>query len=150
MKKFAFAGLVLAVAAVAMTGGASRLAAQERSYVVIVNEGNPVADLTTEELSLLFLKRAVRWATGQAATPVDLPERSTVRASFSQQVHGKSTDEVKAYWRRAIFAGRSVPPMEASSEESVVAFVRANPGAIGYVSAGTPLGQGVKVVKVKD
>ena len=140
----ACAALVLAL------GGASRLVAQERSYVVIVNEGNPVADLTTEELSLLFMKRAVRWATGQAATPVDLSERSAVRASFSQEVHGKSTDEIKAYWRRAIFAGRIVPPMEASSEEAVVAYVRNNPGAIGYVSAATPLGQGVKAVKVKD
>lgn len=144
MLLFLFAALVLSL------GGASRLAAQGRSYVVIVNEGNTVADVTTEELSLVFLKRAPRWSTGQAVTPVDLSDRSPVRASFSRDVHGKSTAEVKSYWHTVIFTGRGVPPMEASSEEAVVAFVRANPGAIGYVSATTSLGQGVRAVTVKS
>jgi ABC-type phosphate transport system substrate-binding protein len=142
--------LAAGAALVLAPGGASRLVAQERGYVVIVNETNTVADLTTDEVSLLFLKRAVRWAGGQAASPVDLPERSPVRASFSRDVHGKSTADIKSYWHTVIFSGRGVPPTEAPSEEAVVAFVRATPGAIGYVSAATPLGQGVRTVRVKS
>jgi hypothetical protein len=38
--------------------------------------------------------------------------------------------------------------MEAPNETSVVAFVRANPGAIAYVSPETPLGAGVRAVRV--
>ena len=43
-----------------------------------------------------------------------------------------------------------MPPMEAPNEQLVVAFVRANPGAIAYVSPETPLGAGVRAVRVRN
>ena len=140
--------LILAVLAVAFAGS-TRLAAQEASYVVIVNESNFVTSITTDELARLFMKKTIRWTTGQTVTPVDLAEGSPVRASFSQDVHHKSTAEVKSYWQTVIFAGRGISPMEAPSETAVVQFVRANPGAIAYVSAGLPLGPGVRAVRVR-
>jgi len=57
---------------------------------------------------------------------------------------------VKAYWREMIFSGRASPPLEAAWEAEALAFVRANAGAIGYVSAtGLPF-EGVKAVEVVD
>ena len=57
---------------------------------------------------------------------------------------------MKAYWREMIFSGRASPPLEAAWEAEALAFVRANAGAIGYVSAtGLPF-EGVKAVEVVD
>ena len=72
-----------------------------------------------------------------------------MRSSFSQQIHRKATPAVKAYWQQMIFSGREVPPPEKASPKDVVAFVSANRGGVGYVPAGTPLGEGVKTLDVK-
>jgi len=48
-----------------------------------------------------------------------------------------------------IFSGREVPPVEKTSGEEALAFVRDNTGAIAYVAAGTPLGRGVKALTVQ-
>jgi hypothetical protein len=55
---------------------------------------------------------------------------------------------VKSFWQRQIFSGSGVPPQERASDEEVLDFVRANPGAVGYVSSDTPNGAGVKVLEV--
>jgi len=55
---------------------------------------------------------------------------------------------VKSYWQQQIFSGRDVPPVEKSSDAQVVAFVKQNPGAIGYVAEGTDTA-GTKVVTVQ-
>jgi hypothetical protein len=52
-----------------------------------------------------------------------------------------------AYWQQQIFSGRGVPPLELSTETAVVEYVRAHPGAVGYVSAGADI-RGLKVVEV--
>ena len=133
-----------------LAAGAASAEAQDRGYVVIVNEANFVTNVTTAELNRLFTKQTIRWTTGQAVTAVDLKPDAPAREEFSQHVMGKSVAEVKAYWQTVIFSGRGIPPMEAPSEQSVVQFVRTTPGAIGYVSAATPLGAGVRVVRVRN
>ena len=123
--------------------------AADGAYVVIVNAGNPVSTLSVSEVSDLFLKKACNWPDGTKAAPVDFLEGSAVNESFARNVHGKIPSAVKSYWQRMIFAGREVPPPEKASPEDVVGYVRANPGAIGYVPAGTPLGAGVKILKMR-
>lgn len=117
-------------------------------FVVVVNAANPASAMSAEELSNVFLKKMQRWPQGYEVMPVDLTEESRVRESFSRAVLKKSTAAVKAYWQKMIFSGREVPPPEKASGAEVVAYVRANRGAIGYVAADAPLGSGVKVVRV--
>jgi hypothetical protein len=71
-----------------------------------------------------------------------------VRAEFSKSVHGKAVGSVVAFWQQQIFAGRDVPPAEKAGDEAVLAFVRANPGAVGYVSPAANTA-GVKVLEVQ-
>jgi ABC-type phosphate transport system substrate-binding protein len=125
------------------------LAAAPLTVEVIVNAANPVSELPADEVSKMFLKKTNRWAGGEAVIPVDLPEQSAVRAAFSTEVHKRQTTAVKAYWQKMIFSGREVPPPEKSSLAELVAFVRANRGAIGYVPAGFEAGSGIKVLKVR-
>ncbi len=141
----------LSLSLMVLLGGAApanRLAAQGRQYVVVVNAANPVNTLSEEELSRLFLRKTIRWPNGGDATPVDLSEQAAIRESFSRDLFHKSVEAIKAYWQSQLFSGRGVPPVELASEDAVLAYVRANAGAVGYVSAGATLGTGVRRVQV--
>jgi ABC-type phosphate transport system substrate-binding protein len=117
-------------------------------FTVIVNAANPVSAMGADEISKIFMKRVSRWPDGVEVTAVDLKEQSEVREGFSRAVHGKSASAVKAYWQKMIFSGRDVPPPEKATSAEVVAFTRANRGAIGYVAADTALGGGVKAIRL--
>jgi ABC-type phosphate transport system substrate-binding protein len=117
-------------------------------YRVVVNSANAASSATRDEAAKFFLKKVTSWPGGQAVQPVDQSKDSAVRKAFSQAVLGKDVAAVESYWQQAIFSGRGVPPPEKPSDADVLAFVRANPGAIGYVSGGADLGASVKELTV--
>jgi ABC-type phosphate transport system substrate-binding protein len=79
---------------------------------------------------------------------VELPATAKVRESFAREVLNKSVAQVRSYWQQQIFSGRDVPPPEKPTEDDVLAYVRANPNAIGYVSRTANIGRGVKIVSL--
>jgi ABC-type phosphate transport system substrate-binding protein len=123
-------------------------AAHAASFKVIVNESVNVRALPKKSVSDLFLKKSVKWEGGQPVVVVDQIEASQVRDAFSRSVHGKPAAAIKSYWTQQIFSGRAVPPVEKKTDADVLAFVRANAGAIGYV-ADTTATDGVRVLEVK-
>jgi ABC-type phosphate transport system substrate-binding protein len=141
------AAAALLVAAALLLAGRQPIAAAA-DFVVVVNAANPESARTATDVSKMFLQQKIKWNLGERVMAVDLAEDSPVRASFSRTIHQRTTAAVKAYWQKMIFSGRDVPPPEKTSAADVLAYVRANPGAIGYVAAGTPLPDGVKPLKV--
>jgi ABC-type phosphate transport system substrate-binding protein len=119
-----------------------------QDFAVIVNASNPVSTLSKDEVAKLFLKKTVSWKSGESAAPVELPPTAKARESFAREVLNKSVAQVRSYWQQQIFSGKDVPPPEKPSEDDVLAYVRANPNAIGYVSRTTNIGRGVKVVSL--
>ncbi len=117
-------------------------------FQVVVHADNPTTALPAGKVDKMFLKKLKRWDHGVRAKPVDLDAKSPVRKAFTRAVHGKSVTAIKSFWQRMIFSGRDVPPPEKSSENELLDYVRANPGAIGYVAAETPLGDHVKKLEV--
>ena len=120
----------------------------EPIFKVVIHTDNPSTELPANKVDKMFLKKLKRWDHGVRVMPIDLDASSPVRKSFTRTIHGKSVTAIKSFWQRIIFSGRGVPPPEKSSEEDVLEYVRANPGAIGYVAAESALGDGVKVLKV--
>jgi ABC-type phosphate transport system substrate-binding protein len=137
--------LKVAFCLAALTGAAPAGAQQ---YRVIVNAANPTTALTKDDLARVYLKKMSSWKNGAAVTVVDLGPKSPVRAEFSVSVLGRDVPTMKNYWQQSLFSGRGVPPIEQPSEAQVVAFVAANPGAIGYVSSDTQLSDNVKTIPV--
>jgi ABC-type phosphate transport system substrate-binding protein len=128
---------------------APRIAHAQTSVVVVVNAANSVAKLSKEQVSHIFLKKVVTWEHGKTIVPVDQVRSSKVRELFTELVHNRKVSAVETYWQVRIFSGKDVPPVTKASDDSVLTLVRANPNAIGYVNAKTPLGADVKVVKVE-
>lgn len=137
-----------AVAALMIRPARAAMTPTGGGFVLIVNRSNPVTALPATEVSKIFLKKAELWPDGTPVAPVDLDESSPARDAFTRAVMRKSVAAVKSYWQQEIFAGREVPPPEQPTDADVVATVRGLPGAIGYVSPGTPL-PGVKTVSIR-
>jgi ABC-type phosphate transport system substrate-binding protein len=135
----------LATLACLLLGAAQPAAADD--FKVVVHPDNPATAVAAAQLSRLFLKKALRWEDGTTALPVE-PSSPRLREKFALAVHGKSLNAVKFYWNQVIFSGRDVPPLEKADDAEVLAYVRANRGAVGYVSAGTD-STGAKVLAVK-
>lgn len=119
-------------------------------HVVVVNEANAAVSMTRAEVAEAFLKKIIKWDDGLEVLPVDQASSSPVRESFTQSVYGRSVFAIKAYWQKMIFSGKATPPPELVSDSAILEYVREHEGAIGYVSTGAPVGDGVKTLRVTD
>ena len=117
--------------------------------VVVVNPKSPLASMTSEQVSAIFLGKSNTLPTGTTATAADQPDTSSIREVFYTKVPGKSPAQVKAAWSRLVFSGKATPPKELSSSEEVKKFVAANPDAIGYIEK-SAVDSTVKVVYSVD
>lgn len=131
-------------------GGRALPAQRTAAYKVVVHASNPVDGLTPGEVSHLFLKKVTIWKGGEPAYPVDLTPASATREAFSWAIHRRHVPAIKGYWQVQLYSGREVPPPEMDNDAAVLEYVRTHPNAIGYVSAGTPLGNDVRVLAVSE
>ena len=142
MKRMPARAPALAPAVAAALLAAAPAAAHAQGYVIVVNAAGP-ASLSKADVSNAFLKK------GGSYVAVDQSKGAAVRDAFSKAVLGRPASAVATYWQQQIFAGKDVPPPEKGSDADVIAFVKGNPKAIGYVAAGTDLGAGVKAVTLQ-
>jgi len=111
-----------------------------------------VSDVTVSQLDAgtakaIFLGKKTKWENGDTIVPVNL-KRGPTHQEFLKVVVRKTPAQYRSFWKRAIFTGTGMPPRSFATEEEVVGFVRASPGAIGYIDASTPH-EGVKVLEIE-
>jgi ABC-type phosphate transport system substrate-binding protein len=140
--------LFAAAALLSMTAlGTTPSPASADGYQVIANSGVGASSLTKDQVSQMFLKKLAKWPDGKSVVAVDQAKTAAIREAFSKAVHGRGAAAIVAFWQQQIFSGADVPPAEKASDAEVIAFVKATPGAIGYVSSGAEVGD-AKVVAV--
>jgi hypothetical protein len=125
----------------------ARAADQPPEFRVIAHVGIPGSSVDRAFVADVFLKNVTRWPNDEMARPVDQRPDTDARRKFSESVLRRSVAAVKTYWQQRIFSGRGVPPAELDSDEAVVRYVEAHPGAIGYISGAAPHGK-TKVLTV--
>lgn len=140
---------ILALTALCMGMGAAvaSAAGSLADFVVVVHPAQDLSSITTADLTKLFLKKTPKWPNGTAVAPVDQAVDAGVREVFSELVLGKKVSAVGSYWQQQVFSGQGIPPEVKAGDAEVLSYVKATPGAIGYVSAGAAT-DGVKVVAV--
>ena len=142
-------GCFLLAGVIALSGGGSAAPSGEPRYWVVVHPDNPSSTLRRDEVSRLFLKKTTRWSDGRTAVPVDLVVSAPARDVFSRDVHRRPATAIKKYWQQMVFSGQSAPPPEVATEADVLALVRSDPAAIGYVSDEVSL-RGVKILDIME
>jgi ABC-type phosphate transport system substrate-binding protein len=118
-------------------------------FKIIVNNENNIEEISKSKLANIFMKNVTQWSDGSKIFPVDLNSKSNTRSNFSQVVHGKSVEAIQAFWRKQIFSGSKVPPLEKDNDSEVIKYVKENPGSIGYVSNKADT-RGTKVIKILE
>jgi ABC-type phosphate transport system substrate-binding protein len=130
-------------------GVAGSSAASDDEFKVIVHPENHIHAIDKDFLRSAFLKTAIRWTQdGKPIRPIELAEGNPARSRFTQAVLGKTPAQRRNYWVQRIFSGTAVPPPDAESPAAVIAYVVANPGALGYIPASLDPGR-AKVVEVE-
>jgi ABC-type phosphate transport system substrate-binding protein len=119
--------------------------AVEAGVVVVVNPRSGVERLSRDDVINIFMGRFRQLPNGLAANPVDLPAAERAKSEFYHLLVGKDMDQIAAYWSRLVFTGRTAPPRQADSVENLIAYVAANPGAVGYLDS-SDVDRRVKVV----
>ncbi|MBU6246219.1 MAG: hypothetical protein KGN77_00570 [Xanthomonadaceae bacterium] len=101
-----------------------------------------------DQLRNVFLKKIFIDDRGLRLIPVNLPPGTPLRERFATRLLGMGEAQLADYWNRQYFQGVS-PPYVLASQQAVVRFVAATPGAIGYV-ASCHLDAQVRVLLVID
>ena len=108
--------------------------AAQVQIAVITAPAEPHLSFDRDTLRNVYLKRLFVDAEGVRLTPVNLPPGTPVRDAFSRTIVRMSDERTQDYWDKQYFQGVS-PPYVLASDEAVVRFVAATPGAVGYVAS---------------
>jgi ABC-type phosphate transport system substrate-binding protein len=141
--------LIAFIAAICITGLAASYSssAQTGGVAVVVNEKNPITNLSTPELRKLFAGEKHAWTGG-------LPVKLFVRAPGASErfvllkLLGMTEPEYKRYWIEQVFRGEAqAQPVGLFSNGMQREAVLLYPGAVALVSA-QDVKPGMKVVRI--
>lgn len=104
------------------------------AIVVVVNKAN-TADVDEKTVQRIFLGKEKKFGNGNVAVPINLDTSNASRAAFDEEVLGRSSSQVSAYWSKLVFTGKGVPPTEVANDAAVLAAIAADANAIGYIDS---------------
>jgi hypothetical protein len=112
---------------------------------VVVSAQSDVRELAKKDVLALYTGHTRVFPNGEAAVPLDQVRDGAVRAAFYQALTGMDIARINSYWARLHFTGQVQPPQVAGDDDAVMARLRADPRAIGYLTD-EPRNAGVRVV----
>ena len=122
--------------------------APDESLAVIVNQSNPIDDLSLNELRTVFLGERSHWPNGRRITLVMMDPGLAERKAVLHDVCHMSETEFSRHFLQGLFTGEVfVSPKTLSTPVGVRKFVFNVPGAIGYLRA-SDVNNTVKVIKI--
>ncbi len=105
----------------------------QAELIVVVNEDSPIDEITATDLSAIYLGKTHYYPSEFRVQPLDFEKNSEMRNSFYQQLVGKSSAQINAYWARLLFTGKAEPPAEYPSQTRLIEQVKNNTSAIAYI-----------------
>ena len=115
--------------------------------VFIVNPAGADASISSDDAKAILLGNKTKWDGGGLIKLAVLTQGDAHEKIMHDYVQ-RSADQFDKYWKKMVFSGKGMMPMQAASDADLVAYVAKTPGAIGYVSAASVTGA-VKVLPVK-
>jgi ABC-type phosphate transport system substrate-binding protein len=123
---------------------------QEHAHLIfIVHPNNPIKDLTEQEISDFYFKKARFWKDGSKIRFFDQSPNSAAHRTFMQRILKKTAREIDLFWISEKNYNGQGAPVAAPSDEMVISSVASLPGSIGYISSTDEDLSGVKKVFVK-
>ncbi len=123
--------IVKSAVATAVLSAAAALA--HADVVVVMSAKSPVASLTKDQVSDIFLGKAATLPQGGQAVPIDLAPGAMNRELFYTKVTGRTAVQLKSYWAKQSFSGKGTAPKVVAGDDEVKKLIAANPNTIGYI-----------------
>ena len=105
---------------------------EPHQIAVVTAADNPRDQLPIAAIKLIFKRKVEIDPTGNRWIPVNLTIHDPIRRAFSLALFEQLPEDMEAYWNEQYFQGIA-PPQVLGSEEAIIRFVTATPGAIGYI-----------------
>jgi ABC-type phosphate transport system substrate-binding protein len=129
--------LVLAAAALLRAAPEARLATsppKQESLAIVVNQSNPVGDLSLAELRAVFMGERSHWPNGRRITLVMMEQGQPEREAILREICRLSEADFRRRILQGLFTGEVlVSPKTLATPVGVRKFVFNVPGAIGYL-----------------
>lgn len=139
--------LLFALCGLGLAGVSPLVPARAAGEVVVVANPDVGEDaIVGRDLQRIYLGKRTTWPDRTSIVPVML-KSGPVHGEFIEDLVGRSESRFASYWRQMVFTGKGVPPKSFATETELVDFVKATPGAVGYVSPQTDV-TGVKILTV--
>jgi len=106
--------------------------AADTIYVVVAAQ-SPLRSVAQKDLLALYTGRSRTVPGSDVVTPLDQARDGAPRAAFYQAVTGMDIARINSYWARLHFTGQVQPPLAVGDDDAVLARLRGDPSAIGYV-----------------
>ncbi|MBE0598053.1 MAG: hypothetical protein IH614_12355 [Desulfuromonadales bacterium] len=109
-------------------------AAWGSEVVLVVNRENPVSSLSRQEAVQIFLGKKTTWeGNGKIELYVQLEE--SVNEEFIPALVNKSPRQFFLYWKRIVFSGTGLPPLQVRGDQEMKRAIAADRHGIGYIKA---------------
>lgn len=132
----------------AITGLDASRASADEALVVIVNKGNPVDNVTLDELRKYCVVERKFWSDDKRVTVVLRDPGQAERTAVLQLIYRMSESDFSRHFLQGEFTGQvQSAPKSLTSASGVRRFIFNVPGAIGFVRA-ADVDATVKVVRV--
>lgn len=112
---------------------------------VIVNAENSDA-IDEKMIKKIYLGKTKSFPNGRKVKVFSLPSSQSDTQHFRQKALKKSNSQFKSYWSKLVFTGKGIPATELKSSAVIIAAVKNNSNAIGFITS-TEISADVKVVK---
>lgn len=120
----------------------------EQSLAIVVNQSNPVTDISFPELRKVFLGERSHWPNGRRITLVMIEPGRPERAAILRELYHMSESEMDRHFLHALFTGQVlVSPKTLNTPLGVCKFVFNVPGAIGYLRA-SDVDDSVRILRI--
>lgn len=119
-----------------------------QSLAIVVNQSNPVNELSSPELRKIFLGERTHWPNGRRITLVMIEPGRPERVAILRELYHMSESELNRHFLHGLFTGQVlVSPKTLNTPVGVCKFVFNVPGAIGYLRA-SDVDDSVRVMRV--
>lgn len=113
--------------------------------VVVIGNPQGVDSLSADAVKQLYLGKGQQLPNGAKAELFELAEGSAERVEFHGKTTGRSDAQLQSNWSRLVFTGKATAPVVVADSAAMIAAIKANPNAIGYIDEAAVTGD-VKVL----
>jgi ABC-type phosphate transport system substrate-binding protein len=115
---------------------------------IVVNQNNPINNLTLWQLREIFLGEKRWWSNHRRITLAAMPRGTAERRTMRRVIYKMNDRDLEKYFFFGLYRGELVTsPTTLETPRDVAAFVARRPGAVGYLRA-SDVNNSVKVVRV--